>query len=98
MQQTRGDEGVYHGEGIGDYARWVSDCARFGEWDNELEDEIICITWRWSKHDDYRDEPVLEESHEWSIEGFVTGPETGPWDDAFAADFLDDWLSRLAPL
>lgn len=58
---------------------------------NVLENEIICIS-RWRcEHDDHRDQPMFEETGEWRVEGLVTGPKLGEWEETFAANFLNHY-------
>lgn len=66
-------EDVYDGQRVRDY----------------VEDEVVGVAWRWCKHDDNGDKPVLEETSKWGVEWTVAGPEAGEGEDAFAAEFLD---------
>lgn len=54
-----------------------------------LENEIVSITWWRRKHDDDRNEPVLEETHERCVQWFIACPEPGEGEDALTADFLN---------
>ena len=78
MAEAEGDEGVDDGERVGD----------------DVEDEVVSITWRRGQHDDDGDEPVLEETGERGVERPVAGEEAGVRQDTFAAELLDDSALR----
>jgi hypothetical protein len=70
-----------------------------GWWKRDvLEDKVIRVSWRWCEHDDDGDNPVLEEAHEWGVEGLVAGPEAGEREKAFAADFLDNFILHVSSI
>lgn len=61
MYQGAGDEDVDHGEGVR----------------NDVQDEVVRISWRGRKHDDDRHKPVLSESNERGVERRIACPEVG---------------------
>lgn len=69
----------------------VDDRERVGD---DVQDEVVGVAGRGREHDDDRDDPVLKETGEGSVEGFAGGEEAGEGEDAFAAEFLDDAALR----
>ena len=78
IDQTKSNEAVDNGERVRDHTvKWLV------YWRLEsmvkchlLEDEIVCISRRWSEHDDDRDKPVLRQTCKWCIEWPITGEES----------------------
>ena len=70
-----------------------------GWWKKDgLENKVIRVSRRWREHDDDRDNPVLEEAHEWGVEGPVAGPEAREREKAFAADFLYNFILHVSSI
>jgi len=59
-----------------------------------LQDEVVGISWRRSKHDDDGHKPVLKQTSQGGVEGFVAGPEAGEWQNTLAAELLHETTLR----
>jgi hypothetical protein len=55
-----------------------------------LEKEVVCITWRGSKHNNGRHDIVLKQARGRRVEGPVASPDLGEGQHAFTAELLDD--------
>ena len=55
-----------------------------------VEDEVVGISWRRSKHDDQGHDPVLEQPGERGVEGFVGSEEARERQNPFTSEFLHD--------
>lgn len=88
VRDYAGDEVLVSGGRREEMHGWSVDGGLQGM--NVLQDEIIGVARRRRKHDDDRDEPMFEESHERRIERLITSPEPRPGNDALPTDLLYD--------
>lgn len=72
VQQSTGDKDIDHRQRICD----------------DVEDKVVRVARWWCQHDDDGYEPVLEQTCQWCIEGFVARPKSGKRQDAFSSKLL----------
>lgn len=73
-QQTQSNESV-------DDVQWIR---------NQVQHEVVSITWRWGHDGDDTHDPVLEKTNKWSVERFLGGEESGEWQTSLTAQLLDN--------